>query len=1122
MASTIIKPPTAYGIAGIIQRMPKGYDRDLAMRAFMAKYGKDLSFEWKTPEATELEAQGWEVWLSELAPHVFDQSFASFHREYWDWYWALLVAKRDGVKLSTLGVPLAYLLTLGRGMGKSSTVEWDNIALGALLGRTIGLYISSTGDLAEGHLKNIQEEIEGSRLAKYYPGLAGPQVGKFNNRYGWNQALLATKSGLTLFAVGLQSEVRGIKRMNLRPAKITLDEFDSKNDSADVVKTKEAIIGGSIFGTQAQTGDTIITMAQNLIHANSVATRTFKRRNLLLSNRKESGLIRAFTNDLEIKMVGVLPKITKGKPTWPHLNMAVCQKYLEDSGPVEFFCHPAGTLVATADGVSPIEKLKTRQLVVSHTGMLRRITGTSERLYSGSLVLIRRAGRSGFVRATPEHRFYVARPKVSRSVFYKHRCNPELLRYSWMPAQELRPGDYLVEPVPKPTEELLDDKVVWRFTPMRFGSRAKGPHEIVASKALCRLIGYYLAEGNADQGQVRFDFHEKETIYHDDVLTLGKQVFGCNGRVRPSHGRGVTVGLNSTIAKRFFETFGRGSRRKFIPSWVFRLSPSLCREILVGYIRGDGNKTKAGFGFASASLQLAEGIRRLLMYCGIASSLYKLPPRTLRLPQGCDYTRGDFWMGAINGTEAVKLGGILGVPHVRFRRHSGTTFIHGDYTHARVNDIHSLQVESLPVYNLHVAHDHSFIADGAASHNCEYQHVFDKDKEGKVMKNYFDAIHVISEQEFCRAYGIEWHPGFRVPIFWYKFVFNDKARTNSESHVNAAGTLTMSSQNSRLPGITYLFDALSFEEASEPDDVALALLRCISPIVRVNGIDRTWQELRRSLISRKDIANFVGSVKDEIAASREGVARVFPKQVAPLLAAYNYKRFRMSHEADDWRRVYRETFGLPFEAANPGKGEGQALVNLAMEIDLDVADPFKRIGYWSEDRQTFIRDQYKQDPRSDLLMGMSRWYMIVKEDKLPYPNDAKPDLLHGSDRARYQFTEQRYTASKLNALGETEGEPEKRNDDFSQGLLMFYMDNSIRARELTEEEKQDLSLPPAIQNAAIEAETDPARKEQLHYSREASLRKQAAGKIAEQLAGGGGRSGSRLSGYRKLTRRGGT
>ena len=631
------------------------YVADRAARAFLAKY-PEVHRPAKSEKAQELEAKGWEPWLKTLSPNTFKHKFVKEIGDFWDWYWPVLQAQAAGKRLITITSELAYTLFLARGMTKSTSAEWAVIAAGAVVGPAVVPYVSSTTGSATRHLQSIIAHVEKAAIAEYYPGLAKPRVGKIvGNRFGWSREMLAAECGLTAFAIGLAGDIRGLRVEDLRPTLIVGDDFDDISDSPDVIKKKEAMLGGSIFGTQGE--DTIIIIAQNLIHRFSIARRIHLGRSQLLTDRRSSGVVKAFTDDFKVEQQpNGKYAITGGTPTWEGFNQLAAQKFVGTMGPI--------------------------------------------------------------------------------------------------------------------------------------------------------------------------------------------------------------------LAK------------------------------------------------------------------------------------------------------------------------------------------------------------------------AEFQHEFDAEDGEYVMKNYVDAIHVITEEELCQGFGFQHHPSWRMPFDWWKYFFHDKARTKTEFHANIAGTLTVSSENTRLPGVTFLYDCLSFEEATEPDDCAIAFLRCISPLARVDGVDRDWSELRNSLISRANLDVLIRSQKDRMKAERAALAKVFPQNVKPLLTAYNYKMFRMSHEADDWAAIYQDTFGLPFDRPAITENSGQALINLAMKIDYNIVDPFGRVGYWSDDKEHFIRDPERKNPKSAPLMGMSRWYLVVKNDKLPYPNDDRPEKLHGSDLARYQFTEQRNLAPKENALGEEERGPEKRNDDFRQGCLV--------------------------------------------------------------------------------------
>lgn len=66
-------------------------------------------------------------------------------------------------------------------------------------------------------------------------------------------------------------------------------------------------------------------------------------------------------------------------------------------------CFPAGTMIETAHGEVPIESVQVGDLVRTHTGRLRRVTGTVRRQHVGRMVLVRSGPH--VVTATDEHPF---------------------------------------------------------------------------------------------------------------------------------------------------------------------------------------------------------------------------------------------------------------------------------------------------------------------------------------------------------------------------------------------------------------------------------------------------------------------------------------------------------------------------------------------------------------------------------------------------------------------------------------------------------------------------------------------------------------------------------------------
>lgn len=350
---------------------------------------------------------------------------------------------------------------------------------------------------------------------------------------------------------------------------------------------------------------------------------------------------------------------------------------------------------------------------------------------------------------------------------------------------------------------------------------------------------------------------------------------------------------------------------------------------------------------------------------------------------------------------------------------------------------------------------------GLPAFKKECQHEVEQDREGLVLQHWDDSVHVISRSEFAGRFGTS-----EMPRYWYKYPFNDWARTKTAKHANVAGILTVSAQNSQLPGCVFMFHPMSFPAASAPDDVAKRLLETISPVVRVEKDGQaksfTWEELIKSTLQKTSLDQLITSTSELVEKRRTVLARIMPRLVGPVLRAQNYHTFRMSHERKDVRRVYSEVFGLPFQASNPGADGGVDSINLLMKVDYSEDHPFR---------------QGKK--------GFSNFFLVVDDDPLgasgppPYNDALTPDDLHDAELCRYQFKNWRVRDPYLTVKGEYTDDLLKMNDDFGNGLMMMFHDGIVRAVPLTASENVEAHLNPILQTENILAETDNERKAKL-------------------------------------------
>lgn len=332
-----------------------------------------------------------------------------------------------------------------------------------------------------------------------------------------------------------------------------------------------------------------------------------------------------------------------------------------------------------------------------------------------------------------------------------------------------------------------------------------------------------------------------------------------------------------------------------------------------------------------------------------------------------------------------------------------------------------------------------FLADsGRVAFMAEYQHDFEAAREGRVLRNYNDALMVIDEDDYCRVFG-----SLDTLDTFNKYFGHDWSRTKSAYHANVGGKLAVTNQNSPLPGKLILHDLMSFEAGTQADDVGLRFLESITPFVPDKAL--TWKELIELSLSRQGLEQFISDATRLIEARRNILAGIIPPLVMPLLKAKRYMRFVGSHDQNnDALQVYRRVYGLPFRPLNPRETGGLEWADHYMDIDKKTRHPF------FEDRQLADGTWEKGCP------GM---FLLVKNGKKAYPGSATPDALHDSDLCRYQFSNWRMRPMKLTEAGALEHGPMKMNDDFGQMLQMLLLDNSITAVPMTYQEQVNEMIP---------------------------------------------------------------
>jgi len=158
----------------------------------------------------------------------------------------------------------------------------------------------------------------------------------------------------------------------------------------------------------------------------------------------------------------------------------------------------------------------------------------------------------------------------------------------------------------------------------------KIPVHIPINRELCRLIGYFIAEGSYQNGIV-FSFNAKEKDLIKDVERIVKSVFGLSTSVTRIKNTAVNVEVNSkNVEKVFKDIFGikGGARKKRIPWFIYHSNESCIHSFIYGYTRGDGSVRKMKdninrIDVTSVSKKLLNDFQYLLSMVSISASFYR-------------------------------------------------------------------------------------------------------------------------------------------------------------------------------------------------------------------------------------------------------------------------------------------------------------------------------------------------------------------------------------------------------------------------------------------------------------------------------------------------------------------
>lgn len=410
-------------------------------------------------------------------------------------------------------------------------------------------------------------------------------------------------------------------------------------------------------------------------------------------------------------------------------------------------CFPYDTKVKTINGEVNIGEISVDDLVLTHNGHYKKVTGVKVSNYKDELVTIKTIGNQIPITSTKEHPFLIYRANQSaNSINPVLRGDGETHNLKWIQSKDIVKGDMIIRAFEKLqskvnsiniydylSEEvkervlLVDDYIYLETVDNKNNKLKENNYDMKSNKVknnvkldedFGRYIGYYLSEGYIHKSNdkikgIRFTFNKNFKLIQEDTIKLSNDLFGIEASFNENNDGSVNVCSWSLILGDFFNNIiGSGFDNKLIKNNLWKLlNKNVIKGILLGTFRGDGTigKNLAVLDLTNPNLikqleTLAFNIGLTVYHGNYTSNSGKVTGR-LTIP-----------FSNYDNLEFAKLIGRGNINSKQLFTNKKNTWIDG-YPAFKVSEI-TTSTEDLTVYNLEVEDDHTYTAEGVIVHNC--------------------------------------------------------------------------------------------------------------------------------------------------------------------------------------------------------------------------------------------------------------------------------------------------------------------------------------------------------------------------------------------------------------------
>lgn len=367
-----------------------------------------------------------------------------------------------------------------------------------------------------------------------------------------------------------------------------------------------------------------------------------------------------------------------------------------------FPCFPAGTFILTRSGYEPIESIAVGTEVYTHAGRWMPVTSTMSREAGETLTL-----KGGFhygLTTTPEHPFWASGGRHRKYKPQAERCRGnwhdlELLPPQWVEAKNME-GQYWSTPVFDGNDEPPLINSVRQVTGQGFVSSYG-----VITPDLMWIVGAWVGDGWTRRRKDRSGNLSAIIICCPDDETpvlLGRFIAaGLHATVSKDRTVNKLIVSHRAVAEWIVQHFGELCDGKRIPAWLYTCKRELRQAFLSGYIWADGSFDETGnWRTTTINRRLAVGVATLGNALDWACSMYHAPMKPTCIIEGRECNQQDQYF-------------VYG----RSFRKQTSAFRINDHVFSKCRSVTT--TGPARVFNLSVAEDESYIADGIVVHNCQ-------------------------------------------------------------------------------------------------------------------------------------------------------------------------------------------------------------------------------------------------------------------------------------------------------------------------------------------------------------------------------------------------------------------